>query len=265
MSNTDFVDMASLFGMEVLDKPKKKKKDKKDKVIKPDSCSLYKLNGSQVIYNDETLEYYRVARHRKMDPILFQEMDDTTAFKYDKWWDPYSPTIYGVDPYGPLYFHPDNLIRNYYVNRLVNLYVQPTDDDNGYFTGYYDNGVGAGEECEIIGRSSYPERYLFRLPITDCYLTKDHSECVPTMGPKLSDADIAEIDRVAALSGNNYRNLYGRSRPSLVFMKKYYDQAIAKFPIVDEEELKGKSNEDKQMVYTKANQAAVDILRAMRG
>lgn len=265
MSDTDFVDFANYCGINSSDisepKPKKEKKIKKKRT--PEECTLYKINGKSVVYNNETMEYYRVARQRKMDPLLFQEMDDNTAFKYDKWWDPYSPTIYGKDPYGPLYFHPDNLIRFFFVNRLVNLYVSKVEDD-GEQTVYYDDGVGAGENFEIVSRGCYPERYLFRIPITNCYLTKDHTENLITMGPKLTDKDVEEIDKMAAKCGDSYKKEYGRSRPSLVLMKQYYDRAISKAPSMNID-MSTYTDEQKKVIYTTENKKAVDLLRTMRG
>jgi hypothetical protein len=54
--------------------------------------------------------------------------------------------------------------------------------------------VGSGENINIIGRGECPEKYLFRLPIIDCYLEKDYNKSIITMGPKLT------IEEITALS-----------------------------------------------------------------
>ena len=238
---TDFVDFADFTGISINNKPKITKAPKKEKKKEEDSKYITS-NGNKIIYDNQTMQYYRVLRARKMDPLFNQELNDTNGFKYKYQWDPYTGEIliknlrHGSlekesvlaveDPYGPLYFHPDNLIKYYHTNRLRNLWEDGSDEANGYFEGRYDDLVGIGEEFHIQSRGNFPERYLFRLPITDCYLTKDHEEKFITLGPKLTDEDAKEIDRLAALWGDSYRQQYGKHRPSLVIMKKLYDTAI---------------------------------------
>lgn len=217
-----------------------------------------------IIYDKRTIEYYKVMRSRKMDPILSMDIDDKISFEYPYIWDPYTGNASHVlDPDGPLSFHPDVLIHYFYTNRLNNLWVEPVDDIvNGYFQGYYDMAVGTGENVAIQGRGEYPEKYLFRIPIIDCYLTKDHNDMVVTMGPKLSDADIATIYNKALKLGDNYKLMFGRNRPNLIKMKEYYDQALSTKPSYDKD-LSNISVEKKQEIYYKLNRVAVDCLRSM--
>jgi hypothetical protein len=111
------------------------------------------------------------------------------------------------------------------------LWCNGIDDNAGTYQGYYDDNIGTGEDIEISGRGSFPERYLFRLPVFDCYLTDEHNSNVITMGPKLTNNEIQKIDELAEkLDGTSlsYKKLHGTERPSLQTIKKLYDQAISK-------------------------------------
>ena len=78
---------------------------------------------------------------------------------------------------------------------------------------------------------------MFRLPIVDCYIVKDHCYQSVTMGPLLEEKEIKEIDKIAKKYGNNYKDRYKRKRPSLYKMYKLYQDAINPNPKigVDEE------------------------------
>ena len=221
-------------------------------------------NKHEIKYDHDTREKYRVLRFRKMDPIIFMQIPDEYAFKFKYKWDPYTGERQEEDPNGPLYFDPDLLIKHFYTKRLNKLWVAPKDEYNGgYFHGYYDDGVGSGEDFHLIGRGSHPEWYLFRLPIIDCYLTEDHNKQFITFGPKLTDDEIAEIERLANLRINNYRELFHFNRPSITKIKKIYDIAIAVRPSLENIEL---IDHDKiQEYYNKINRDAVDQLVGMKG
>lgn len=218
----------------------------------------------QIEYDRETTEKYRVLRLRKMDPFTYNEMDDHHAFKFKYKWDPYTGERLGEDQNGPIYFDPDYLIKYFYTKRLDKLWVNPIDESNGYFEGYYAEGVGAGEDFHLESRGAHPEWYLFRIPIIDCYLTKDHNKQFITFGPKLTNDEIIEIERLANLRNDNYRLLFNRNRPSLIQMKELYDVAIAKEPkknMIDQTLKK----EVIQEQYNKINRQAVDKLVEMSG
>lgn len=260
---TQFVDFAEAAGITTKLKHVSLGKIKIPEKPKELDSKYVTSHGQKVIYDKRTMLYYKVLRERKMDPLFYQELTDKTGFKYKYQWDPYTGEVLKEDPYGPLYFHPDNLIKFFHTNRLRNLWEEPTDDNAGYFQGRYDDLVGIGEDFHIQSRGNFPERYLFRLPITDCYLTKDHEEKFITLGPKLTDDDVKEIDRLAAEWGDSYKQQYGRNRPSLTYMKKLYDTAISKTPHVEDID---KLPEDKrQILYDKINRAAVDQLRIIPG
>jgi hypothetical protein len=218
----------------------------------------------EIKYDHETREKYRVYRLRKMDPIMYMEIPEELAFKFKYKWDPYTGERQEEDTYGPLYFDPDFLIKYFYTKRLDKLWVNPIDEhNNGYYQGYYDSGVGAGEDFYLIGRGHHPEWYVFRLPIIDCYLTENHNKQLITFGPRLTDEEITEIERLANLRPGNYKNLFQRDRPSLTKIKKFYDIAIAQRPSI--ENIKIIDPNELQNHYNMKNREAVDILLNMRG
>jgi len=196
-----------------------------------------------------------------MDPIIQIELDDDCAFKFDYMWDPYTGQRTEKDPFGPLYFDPDSLIHYYYINRLKNLWTEPVDENGGYYEGYYDMLVGSGDNINIIGRGECPEKYLFRIPIIDCYLEKDYNKSIITMGPKLTDNEVMMIDELAKKSPNNYKLMFKKNRPSLYEMKKLYDQAISSNPIIKHNDF-ASVDAIKSLKY-KANCNAVDKLKNM--
>lgn len=214
-------------------------------------------------YDNTTLEKYRVFRLRKMDPISYTETEDDYAFKFPYVWDPYTgerKTL--LDEFGPLYFDPDVLIKYYFTKILTKLWVQPSDENGGYYEGYYDDGAGAGEDFYLPSRGYHPEWYLFRLPIPNCYLTKENNSQFITFGPKLTDDEVIEIDRLANSRPDNFKEMFGHNRPSLFEMKKLYDQAISKIPTLPNIPLlkEGGSEEELKILYNKANRMAIDSL-----
>ncbi|MBA42645.1 MAG: hypothetical protein CMF62_01375 [Magnetococcales bacterium] len=195
--------------------------------------SAYKLNGRIIKYDNRTMVWYRGLRKQKIDPIICDEVSEDIAFKFKDRWDPYTGERIEEDPYGSLYFNPVHLLYYYYSNRLNKLWSY----SEGEYQGYYDDGVGAGENFNVKGRGDYPEWYLFRLPIPDCYLTKSHNNNVVTMGPKLSKDELEQIDSLMKLPKliSQYKNFYKKNPPSILHMKKYYDLAISNNVQIDEE------------------------------
>lgn len=221
-------------------------------------------------YNETTTKFYRSLRESQLDVIMQDNtgFDPEKSFKFMYKWDPYTGETTGEDPYGPLYFHPDNLIFYFYMKRLNMLWQDQEDENGGMYQGYYGEAVGAGDNLTIISRGMYPERYLFRLPITNCYLEKDSDMSIITMGPRLTDKDVELIDYIAETTyKNNYKERYGKRRPSMRLMKSLYDQAISKTP--DLTKLKGynlnKKYTEAELVNfrNKANRVAVDMLKSM--
>lgn len=214
-------------------------------------------------YDNYTREKYRVMRKRNMDPITYEELDGNLSFKFKYRWDPYTGERSEEDQDGPLHFDPDILIKYFHTKRLEKLWVKPSDEQNGFFSGYYDDGVGAGNDFYLEARGYHPEWYLFRLPILDCYLTKDHNKQFITLGPILTDSEIREIDRLANMNPNNYINSYQTKRPSLIEIKRLYDIAISK-----KHDIQNKNNFSNDMLidaYSKISRQAVDELIKIKG
>ena len=224
------------------------------------------LPKPKIEFDNDTIEKYRVLRMRKMDPMTHTELSDEHAFKFKYKWDPYTGERLESDPDGPLYFDPDVLIRHFYSGRLNKLWVEEYDEgeDGGYYQGYYDEGVGAGENFYVHTKGDHPEWYLFRLPLIDCYLTKDHNKQIITVGPKLTNDELQEIENLAQLRPDNYYTLFQRDRPSLLEIKRIYDLAITSEPPIENRELlsdNGQLSEE----YNRINRIAVDQLVNMYG
>jgi len=175
-------------------------------------------------YEPKTHEYYKKLRKEKLDPILLTESDN--PFKFHFKWNPYTGARNGIDENGPLCFDPDNLIRYFHMNRLNNLWINPTDDAGGYYQGYYGDALGQGPNFNIRGRGEHPEWNLFRLPIMDCYLAKDHNEQFITMGPLLTELEIKEIYRLSELDKKAYKKNFGERKPNLQNMYQYYSYSV---------------------------------------
>lgn len=182
-------------------------------------------------YDTTTTEYYKALRLTKTDPIDLVDQNDNYSFKYEYIWDPYTGINSNIkDPNGPLYFDPLNLVYHFYCNRLRGLWVDPVDEESGYYEGYYGEFVGKGTDININSRGSYQEKYLFRLPIIDCYLPTNHNMAIVTMGPLLNDDDIKNLDKIVSSNKLNINNRkYRRMNliPNLTTMKRYYDIALS--------------------------------------
>jgi hypothetical protein len=217
-------------------------------------------------YDDKTTNYYSKLREMKMDPILQESVEDNISFKYYNKWNAYSgEKLNEKDPYGPLCFHPDILIKYYYTNRLNELWIDELDDGINIYEGHYGDAIGAGENIFIQSRGNNPDKYLFRLPITDCYWLKNFSNyMVITMGPKLTDNEVKLIDELAVKCGDNYYEKFGEERPSLFKIKQLYDQAISNKPKTDDD-ISHLSTKEKEDYYFKLNIDAIDKLKKLRG
>ncbi len=225
-------------------------------------------HGNAIEYDNDTILYYRALRTSKIDPILDIEVDERYAFKFPYEWDPYTGERLEKDPYGSLYFDPDSLIKYFWSKRLENLWYQPSDEDGGYFEGYYGDAIGNGPNFKVKGRGNFPEWYIFRIPICDCYLTKDNNHQFVTFGPKLTNDEIEELYNLAIkkdriMGRSTYKKLFGKNRPDLLKMKKLWDQATSKNPITDNTE-KYSLAEFVQKCAT-INRKAVDALKEIQG
>jgi hypothetical protein len=216
----------------------------------------------KIVYNDQT-EFYKTMRLKKYNVISHDAFDcnEEHLFKFNQMWDPYTGERLENDPFGSLYFHPDDLIYFYYKRRLKMLWYEPNDEiHGGYYQGYYGDAVGSGQTINIPGRGIYPELYLFRLPIDDCYMLPDSDLSIITMGPILTNDEVYAIDMLAnTYHSNNYESLYGKKRPSLFKMKLLYDNAISQNPNLGEYDL-GLKKQEMIDLKNKLNRESVDAL-----
>ena len=228
------------WGKNKLLNPLTKRKIKENGPVYKKIKKQYDITIKEVIQNDN-YEYYR---RNKIDPILLTElpingMKQEKIFKYEYKWNPYNGEKSNIkDDCGPLCFDPNALIHFFYSNRLNNLWKdgEYNDDENYFVEGYYGDALGKYPDFNIVGRGKYPEMYLFRLPILDCYLEKDHCLQTVTMGPILTNKDIKKINSLA--DRNIFKSIYNYNKPNLYKMKLLYDQAVN--PLVeydDNEEL----------------------------
>lgn len=259
----DFIPMENEITIEEqLTRLPKVKKPKKRTVDDDQIKNLY-----DVVYDYITMKYYVARRISRSDPItdeLFNK-NDPKAFIYKYMWDPYTGDKLGEDPYGPLYFNPMAIIKNIHVNRLNNLYCQPTDETGGQYEGRYDDAMGAGDDGFVVSRGFHPEWYLFRLPIPNGYLTPEHNHQFITMGPKLSIDELIEIEGIAIKYWSAaYKKEYGAPMPSLLDMYAHYTQAININPLNEGDWTEDSDCTREEAIY-KANAAAVDLLRKMKG
>lgn len=213
-------------------------------------------------YDFNTMQKYKSLRISNLDPLTFMDIPNNCKFKFPYEWDPYTGERLGVDNNGPLCFDPDVLIKHFHTQRLNKLWIEPSDTQLGYYSGIYDDAVGIGFDFELKSRGLHPEWYIFRLPIIDCYLTEDHNKQFITMGPILTDEEIAEIDRLASLREKNYKQLFGVDRPSLKKIKNYYDNSISKKPIIPPT-FNGEN--ENQELYDKVNRYYVELLKKIKG
>ena len=218
------------------------------------------------MYDAVTCGQYRDNRIKHTDPIMFEKLKDIHAFKFFKMWDPYTGIRTGDDPFGPLYFHPIYLLQHFYNSRLRGLWT----DSSGGYEGFFGDSLGAGVDCEVVCRGIYPEKYLFRLPIIDCYLKKGHKLSLVTMGPMLTDREVCEIDRLLTQHWSHnkvYNNIY-KKIGSLFKLKHYYDVSISKKPLeMDMSGLELGNREDalkQKNPNMYINRMAVEVLKNMR-
>jgi hypothetical protein len=224
--------MHIMFDDAPLIKKKIKKKKKKNNNSKNTTKSLYITNNKKTVYNERTMEYYRVIRSLCYDPITYIKLSKKTRFKIPYMWDPYTGERLGLDPYGPLYISPDNLIHYFYTMRLKKLWIKPADEQSGFYQGTFDDAVGIGNNFYLKGRGYFPEWYIFRLPIVDCYLNKDYMMQAITLTPKITIDDVKEIDRLANLNKLSYYKQFKKKRPLLKLIWNLYHDAINKNPVI---------------------------------
>jgi hypothetical protein len=213
------------------------------------------IKSNEIIYDKTTTETYRIKRILKIDPLTDTEVPEHLRFEFEYKWQPLTGEIIGKDEVGPLCFNAITLYDYIFSNRFKGLWNPASDG----FQGYYGDLVGSGSKLEIKSRGSNPEKYLFRLPIIDCYLHPEHNYSLITMGPILSDEHINSIDIIIKKYHKNKHYLTPLSK-----LKDLYDKAINPEPDVNSEEYKKlkstNSNLTEQELKEKFNRVCVDEL-----
>lgn len=182
-------------------------------------------------YDKTTNETYRIKRLYKIDPITDIEVQSSQCFEFKYKWNPYNGIRTEIDEIGPLCFNAINLYDYYYINRYKGLWTPPQDG----FQGMYGDMVGSGKFGNVKSRGTFPERYLYRLPIIDCYLPSTHNMSIVTMGPELTENEITEIDAVITKYHPKKSN---PKFASLTMLKYYYDRALDISPDPDFDDIK---------------------------
>jgi hypothetical protein len=197
-------------------------------------------------YDETTTEQYRTLRLYKFDPIMNEPIPRDLMFEFKYKWDPFTGQRKAIDKMGSLYFNAWNLYQYYYSNRSNGLWCPPVQQ----FQGYYGDLLGCGKDMMINARPC-PEKYLYKLPIIDCYLKKSHNHSIITMGPTLTNE---EIDILDVLTCTHRKN-----KPSLKILKEYYDQALNDLPDISPLKKINPELSDKELIE-KYNRSFVDKL-----
>jgi len=185
-------------------------------------------NNSSYDFDKTTMETYRVMRELKLDPISHQKVPEELQFNFKHMWNPFTGEITEIDRYGPLCFNVLTLVTNFYYNRLRMLWTNGETIDGIKYEGYYGDGVGSGENLYIPNKGDNKHLYLFRLPIIDCYLSKNFNMSVITMGPKITNEDILTIQTMIDNYYEKNKKITKKIKCNLVKMKELYDIAISK-------------------------------------
>jgi len=223
-------------------------------------------------FDETTTNYYKSMRERKLN-IFTQEddIDPNTCFQYPYIWDALTGEIIAKDPYGPLWFHPCELVYYFSEKCLIDLWHDEVDETGGVYEGYYGDLLGSGNNMFIKGRGYYTELYLFRIPIVDCYMPKGCNLSLITMGGKLELEDLQQIDNLMnKYHSKTYLTKYKKKPPSLVKMKEYYDIALSSEPCLmsigySKDDEKNMSNEELKNNRFRVNAEAVKNLQKIVG
>jgi hypothetical protein len=227
--------------------------------IVPDIHKTKNNTDYDLNYDNLTHTRYKVMRKMKTCPVCDDPVD-TNPFVVPNMWDSITGEfIEQKDPYGPLYFHPVCLIECFYHNRMNCLLSSELDEGaaGGYYEAVPGDGLGAGEDMET-SRGDYPELFLWRLPINDCYLEVGLSRSIPLKGPKLVRSDIVELKNIVKkLSKKDWADRFVVV-PDILLMYDIYMEAISKNP--NTSKITGAEGKDKKFL---ANLAAAKKLLTM--
>jgi len=214
----------------------------------------YELN-----YDDLTTGRYKAMRLMKTCPIC-EDVVESTPYLVPNIWDSITGEFLDQhDPHGPLYFHAVCLIECFYHNRMNCLLSNELDEGahGGYYEAVPGDALGAGEDMETC-RGNYPELFLWRIPINDCYLESGLSRSVPIKGPKLTRDNIIKLKKIASkLPPREWSDRF-IVLPDILQIYDTYMEAISKHP--DTSKTMCKVSDDKKFL---ANLAAAKKLLHM--
>jgi hypothetical protein len=184
-------------------------------------------------FDKMTTETYIVKRRLQRCALVDKEIPFGCKFSFKYMWNPLNGERCGIDKIGPLYFNVIELYNYYFTNRYNGLWTPSSYDPilKQSYEGYYGDLVGSGKDIKINSRGFHPDKYLFRLPIHDCYLYEDHNHSVVTMGPLLTNDEIIEIDKIILNLSPQYKQLV-KSYITLSALKAMYDNALDENPDV---------------------------------
>lgn len=181
------------------------------------------------IFDDETIKYCDF-RINKNDPVTCENLDDENSFKFKHIWDCITGERLGIDPYGSLYFSPVTIFRTIINKILLGLWTEIDD-----CIPFYGENIGVGKNFIIPSRGPQPEKYVFRLPIQDCYLYRNSDKCgksIHNLGPEFTDEELQEIDMLIKNYWMDDSYIEDLPDPTLKLydLRKLYDVAIDKLP-----------------------------------
>lgn len=182
-------------------------------------------------FDKTTTETYRVMRELQLDPISHEKVPSNLQFKFEYMWDPITGERLEKDQHGSFCFNVLSLAKNFYYNRLRMLWVDGDIIDGIKYEGYYGDGMKAGDDIYVPSRGISKHMHLFRLPVIDCYLTKDFNYSIITMGPKLNDD---EINQIQCILNNYYKSVNKKYKINLCKIRDLYNIAINKNSTDDE-------------------------------
>ena len=202
----------------------------------PETDNVFDAELYDKMFDDET-QRYREFRNNHQDPVTYQEMKNKKSFKFKYVWDCYTGERIGVDPYGPLYLSPVTILRTILSKILLGLWTEI----EGCMPMYGEN-IGVSKKFNNTSRGPQPEKYVFRIPIQDCYLHRGsdkRGKSVHTLGPELTDDELLEINNLIGKywSDDPYIADLPKSALKILELRKLYDVAIDPKPTNDIEAL----------------------------
>jgi len=212
-------------------------------------------------FNKDTTEKYYNCRINQLDAITGEPIENSKIIMFSYMWNPFTgKKIHQRDEYGPLCFNALILYEYYFVNRYKGLWIQEDtlcDIQNTYGIEIIGTGNNINENHAMF------HKYLYRLPIIDCYIPEKNSDIkycnsydlVTTIGPILTVNDIKKIDRIV--------HIHDPTRTPLKYLKELYDGALDNHPDITKHKKMFSNLSDNELKY-KYNIGCIDRLVALK-